>query len=132
MNRKAARLRSLAACAILLLTVAMTTSAHHSNAMFDSQKTVTLTGTVKEFRWTNPHCWIQLLVPKNGVNEEWSVEMGSTTQLFRSGWRPRTIKEGDKLEVVVHPLRDGTLGALFLSAQGPAGIPGKTSASSTP
>jgi hypothetical protein len=99
--------------------------------MFDSQKTITLTGTVKEFRWINPHCWIQLLVLRNGVNEEWSVEMGSTTQLFRSGWRPSTIKQGDPLEVVVHPLRNGTLGALFMSAQGPAGALGKPNTSTT-
>jgi hypothetical protein len=132
MIRKAARLQTLAACATLLLTATMAASAHHSNAMFDSQKTITLTGAVKEFRWTNPHCWIQLLVPKNGVNEEWSVEMGSTTQLFRSGWRPGTIKAGDKLDVTVHPLRDGSLGALFLSAQGPDGALVKPKPSSAP
>jgi hypothetical protein len=91
--------------------------------MFDAQKTITLRGTVKDFRWGNPHCWIQLLVPKNGVDEEWSVEMGSTTQLYRSGWRPRTLQGGNQVTVVVHPLRDGTPGAQFLSAQGPDGAP---------
>ena len=98
-------------------------AAHHSGAMFDAQKSITLHGTVKDFRWGNPHCWIQLLVPKDGVDQEWSVEMGSTTQLYRSGWRPRTLRDGDKVTVVVHPLRDGTSGAQFVSAQGPDGAP---------
>jgi hypothetical protein len=98
-------------------------AAHHSGAMFDDQKAVTLHGTVKEFRWGNPHCWIQLLVPKDGVDQEWSVEMGSTMQLYRSGWRPHTLQGGEKVTVVVHPLRDGTPGAQFVSAQGKDGSP---------
>jgi hypothetical protein len=101
--------------------------------MFDAQKTITLQGSVKDFRWGNPHSWIQLLVPKDGVDQEWSIEMGSTTQLFRSGWRPRTLQNGDKIIVVVHPLRDGTAGAQFLSAQGSDGAAlGKTTSSSAP
>jgi Family of unknown function (DUF6152) len=107
--------------------------AHHSGAMFDAQKTMTLQGTVKDFRWGNPHCWIQLLVPRNGVNEEWSIEMGSTTQLYRSGWRPRTLQDGDKVAVVVHPLRNGSAGAQFLSALAADGAPlGKARTGSAP
>jgi hypothetical protein len=117
---------------VTLLAVA-SASAHHSGAMFDAQKTITLRGTVKDFRWGNPHCWIQLLVPKDGVDQEWSVEMGSTTQLYRSGWRPRTLHDGDKITVVAHPLRDGMPGAQFLSAQGPDGAPlGKARAGGAP
>jgi Family of unknown function (DUF6152) len=100
--------------------------------MFDAQKTITLQGSVKDFRWGNPHSWIQLLVPKDGVNEEWSIEMGSTTQLYRSGWRPRTLQNGDKITVIVHPLRDGTPGAMFLSAQGSDGTALGKATSSAP
>jgi len=107
----------------LLLAAIAPVHAHHSGAMFDAQKTLTLQGTVKAFQWSNPHCWIQLLVPKDGGTEEWSVEMGSTTELYRSGWRPRTLQAGEKLTVVVHPMRDGSPGAQFLSATGPDGAP---------
>jgi hypothetical protein len=116
-------LRSCLAACVLLLVAAQPAGAHHSGAMFDAQQTITLHGTVKEFRWGNPHCWIQLFVPKNGVDEEWSIEMGSTMQLYRSGWRPLTLKDRDKITVVVHPLRDGTPGAQFVSAQGSDGTP---------
>jgi hypothetical protein len=121
------------AIGVVALLAFASASAHHSGAMFDAQTTITLHGTVKDFRWGNPHCWIQLLVSKDGVDQEWSVEMGSTTQLYRSGWRPRTLKDGDKVTVLVHPLRDGTPGAQFLSAQGPGGAPlGKAKGDSTP
>jgi hypothetical protein len=93
--------------------------AHHSGAMFDTQKSVTLIGTVRLFQWANPHCWIQVFAPAaDGKMVEWSVEMGSTTELYRSGWRPHTLQPGQKISVVVHPARDGSPGAAFVSATG--------------
>jgi hypothetical protein len=109
-----------------LALVAVSTAAHHSAAMFDSTKSVTLTGTVKEFQWTNPHCWIQLLVPAaddGSKTEEWSIEMASPVQVLQGGWKPRTLKPGDKITVVVHPTRDGTHGGNFVSALSAAGEP---------
>jgi hypothetical protein len=107
------------------LTVAsLPVAAHHSGAMFDDGKSVTLTGTVKEFQWTNPHCWIQVLVPGAAgpsAAVEWSVEMGAPFELFRTGLRPKTIKPGDRITVVVHPMRDGTPAGLFVSATGSDG-----------
>ncbi|HWG29889.1 MAG TPA: DUF6152 family protein [Steroidobacteraceae bacterium] len=109
----------LAACA---LAAAGAVRAHHSGAMFDTQKLVTLTGTVRLFQWANPHCWIQLYAPAlDGKMVEWSVEMGSTTELYRSGWRPHTLQAGQKISVVVHPARDGSPGAAFVSATGEDG-----------
>jgi hypothetical protein len=98
-------------------------AAHHSGAMFDNDKSVTLKGSVKDFQWTNPHCWIQLTVAgANGAPEEWSVEMGAPLQLFQHGWRPGTLKPGDEIEVVIHPTRDTTLKAgVFVSATGAGG-----------
>jgi hypothetical protein len=100
-----------------------TAIAHHSGAMFDSARTVSLQGTVKAFQWTNPHSFIQILVegPKGAV--EWSVEMGSPSQLYRSGWRPSSIRVGEKLTVVINPLRDGTNGGVFVSATAADGQP---------
>ena len=106
--------RPLAGLAAALL--AWPALAHHSGAIFDDTKSLILVGTVNEFQWTNPHCWIQLLVPGSGPAVEWSIEMGSPSVMFRSGWKPHTLKAGEKLTVTVHPMRDGSNGALFVSA----------------
>ncbi len=116
------RARSLKRAQLIgLLLAACPVFAHHSGAMFEGQKTLALQGTVKNFQWSNPHCWIQLLVPGPEAAGEWSIEMGSTTQLFRSGWRPGTLQAGQTVMVLVHPARDGSLGGLFVSAAGPDG-----------
>ena len=97
--------------------------AHHSAAIFDDQKSITLVGTVKSFQWTNPHCWIQVLVPGEPDAVEWSVEMGSPSQLYNSGWKPKTIKPGERITVKVHPSRDGKSAGLFISATNADGKP---------
>jgi hypothetical protein len=95
-------------CAALL---ADTASAHHSFAMFDNQKDVTIEGTVKSFQWTNPHTWIQLMVKDaNGNEAEWSIEGQSPNGLVRQGWQKLSLKAGDHAVVVIHPLKDGTTG----------------------
>ena len=113
-------------CVLALLSLAtFPVLAHHSGAMFDDKTSITLSGTVKEFQWTNPHCWIQVAVPpeQGGEAVEWSVEMGAPFEVFRTGLRPRTIKPGDRITVIVHPMRDGTRAGLFVSATGPDGKP---------
>ena len=98
--------------------------AHHSFTMFDQSKTVTLRGTVKDFRWSNPHVFIQLLVKNEGGNdEEWSIEMTSPEHLARDGWRPGTLKSGDKVTLNIHPLHDNAKGGQYLSGMGPSGAP---------
>jgi hypothetical protein len=97
--------------------------AHHSAAIFDHEKQVTLSGTVKEFQFTNPHCWIQLLVSAGDGTAEWSIEMGSPAHLIRSGWKRNTLKPGDKITVLVNPLREGANGGGFVSAIGVDGNP---------
>jgi hypothetical protein len=86
--------------------------AHHSFAMFDNTKNVTLDGTVKEFQWGNPHSWVILTVvdPTSGKTVDWSIETGSITGLFRTGWNKDTAKPGDKAVAVIHPLKDGRAG----------------------
>jgi hypothetical protein len=92
-------------------------SAHHSAAMFDYPKVLTLAGTVREFQFNNPHCYIQLLVTDaTGGVTEWSIEMGAPTHLFRAGWKPNTLKVGDKISVTLTPLRNGGNGGEFKSA----------------
>jgi hypothetical protein len=92
--------------------------AHHSPAMFDGSKQLTLTGKVRLFQWTNPHSYIQLIVkPESGPEQEWSLEMGANVYLYNLGWRPSTVKAGDTLTVTVVPLRSGAPGGLLVEAQ---------------
>ena len=114
---------------LLLSFAVMQAFGHHSGAMFDDRKSLTLSGTVNAFQWTNPHCWIQVLVPGQTGSVEWSVEMGSPSQLLRGGWKPRTLQVGEAIIVVVHPMRDGSHGALFVSATRGDGSPIADSAS---
>jgi hypothetical protein len=85
--------------------------AHHSFAMFDQDKEVKLVGTIKEVQWTNPHIWVQVLV-KNPAGEavEWSVEGGSPNGLSRQGWKRTSLNAGDPVEMIIHPLKDGSNG----------------------
>lgn len=107
---------------IAVLLTAMPAIAHHSGAMFDAEKMVTLSGTVKEFQWTNPHCWIQVLVPAASGTAEWSVEMASPLEVYRAGWKRDTIKSGDKIVVTIHPVRDGSRGGLLVSVASINGV----------
>jgi hypothetical protein len=96
--------------------------AHHSFAMFDRDKEVTLTGVVTEFQWTNPHAFIEIDVPKEGGGtEHWSIEMNSPNNLQRQGWKSTLLKPGDKVSVTLNPLRDGKKGGLFVSVVLPDG-----------
>jgi hypothetical protein len=112
--------------AIILLAAVASSSlglAHHSQAMFDTSRRLTLSGTVREFQFSNPHCYIQVLVPVPGETStiEWSVEMGAPTHLLRAGIYPDTLKPGEKITVVIIPLRDGGKGGHYVSATGPDG-----------
>jgi hypothetical protein len=116
------RVLNLALIAIAAVLTASSALAHHSFAMFDQSKSVTLHGTVKDFRWNNPHVFIQLLVKtEGGSEEEWSIEMTSPEHLVRVGWKPGTLKPGDDVTLVIHPMRDGSKGGQYLSGTGPDG-----------
>lgn len=107
---------------VAALLCALPVCAHHSQAMFDPDQKLTLSGTVKEFQFTNPHCYIQLLVATEGSGtEEWSIELGAPAHLLRGGWKPKTLKPGDKITVVINPLRDGSKGGHYQSATGADG-----------
>ena len=96
--------------------------AHHSGAMFEPVKSIEFAGTVKEFQWTNPHSWLQILKPnEQGVEEEWSLELGPLVGLARAGWKPRTLQPGDKVKVSFHPMRDGSRGGRLISVTLPDG-----------
>ncbi len=96
--------------------------AHHSGAMFDRSRQVTLAGTVKEFSWVNPHSSFAVEVAKpDGSTELWGVEMNSPNNLVREGWTRTTLRPGDKVSAVVNPLRDGKPGGLYVGITLPSG-----------
>ena len=111
----------------LAALIAGTSFAHHSVAMWDSSKTLRLAGTVRQFQWTNPHCFIQLLVSPvgsaNSGTQEWSIEMAAPFQVRQGGWKPGTLKPGDHIQVTVHPARDGSPAGDFISAVAMDGRP---------
>ena len=114
--------RSLSAALVLVVALAASMAAHHSPVMFDRTVTKTIVGTVVKFTWTNPHSAIQLDVPnESGGVDRWGVELGSPQSMARNGWRSNIIKAGDKVTVVVNPLKSGEFGGIFVSLTLPDG-----------
>lgn len=112
----------LALLSALLIALATPVLAHHSFAMFDREKEMVLVGTVHDFQWTNPHSWIELDVSNAaGGVDKWSLECNSPNNLTRQGWHSSSLKPGDKVSVVVWPLRNGEKGGLFISLKFPDG-----------
>jgi hypothetical protein len=109
--------RSFVTCAgALMLLVAGTALAHHSPILFDRSRKITLVGTIAEFAWMNPHASIQIDVPKpGGPPERWGVEMNSRNNLVKDGWKSTLVKTGDKVTIVVYPLRSGARSGIFVS-----------------
>jgi hypothetical protein len=96
--------------------------AHHSTAMFDMQHTVTIKGTVTQFDWTNPHTFIFMDVAStSGEVEHWGIEGMSPNYLDRNGWTRHTLKPGDKIDMEIHPLKDGRKGGFCSSVTFPDG-----------
>jgi len=113
------RVKPLLIAMMLSVAADMPAHAHHSFAMFDFNNTRTLTATVKEFRWTNPH--VVLVVeasPQPGAPvEAWSMELTSPGNLTRGGWTRHAFKPGDRIELQFNPLRDGQHGGAFREAK---------------
>jgi hypothetical protein len=118
MNMKVVSLTALVAAAFTAPAVA-----HHSFAMFDAEKTVTLQGTVKEFEWVNPHSWLRVMVndEKTGKPVLWAIELSSPGRLVTMGMRSDSVKAGDAVSVTIHPMKDGARGGQFIQAVLPGG-----------
>jgi exosome complex RNA-binding protein Csl4 len=102
--------------AALALAVASPALSHHSHAMFDHAKEVTVTGTVTEFAYRNPHVLLYLDV-KNDTGEtvKYEIEMSNISNTVRRGIRPATFKPGDVVTAKVHPLKDGRAGGNYVT-----------------
>ena len=107
------RFQLAAAAALVMASLSAGAAAHHSFAMFDMAKEVTVKGTVKKFQWTNPHAYIQLVAKDASGNDvEYSLEMGAPMYLYARGWRPSTLKAGMEINVTLNPLRNGKPGGV--------------------
>lgn len=111
-------LRSKVCCAALIAAgifgAASPVLAHHSFTMFDMTKRLTLVGTVTSFQWTNPHSYIEIDVPdEKGTVKHWSIELGSPSILMQSGWKFNIIKPGEKLTLIINPLKSGQAGGFL-------------------
>jgi hypothetical protein len=104
--------------AAVLGTAASIAAAHHSFAMFDQTKQVTVIGQVAEIQWTNPHVWVFLDgAPAGGKKQHWGVEFTSKVHLTRRNFTPEMIKPGDNVEITVNPYRDGKPGGRFVAVK---------------
>jgi hypothetical protein len=145
MNIKKFRIFSLVLGASLI--IGLPVQAHHSTAAFDETTVFKITGTIKQFRWINPHSSFKIEGDAEGDHPDglWTVEMTAANALIRQGWKRSTIKEGDQVTVFVNPLRnaitlnDGSQGSLYVgiilqdgSSLGRVdGKPGRTDAAGT-
>jgi hypothetical protein len=90
--------------------------AHHSTAMFDRDKRVTLQGTVKEFEYTNPHSWLKIVVPgPDGKMNEWGFEAEGPSTLLRAGIKAKSFMPGEAVTVIGNPMKDGRFAGALIS-----------------
>jgi hypothetical protein len=119
----ALRLPLIAAALAAPLALAAPAGAHHSSAMFDASVELPLAGTVREFRWSNPHAWIELdVADESGAHVMWAIESQPPNMLVRRGWTRSSLKAGDEVTVVVNPLKDGQPGGSLVSVTLPDGV----------
>ena len=83
-------------------------SAHHGGAAYDTEKRITLKGTVVQWIWANPHCVLQLDVADDGGQVvHWGIESENPSALIKLGWTRQSLKAGDQISVTVMPVKNG-------------------------
>lgn len=103
--------------ALALIAVGVPAVAHHSSAMFDDKKEITVTGVVKEFQYTNPHSWMLVDVKgPDGKVTTWGFESEGPSTLQRAGIRKTDLVPGTPVTVTGHPMRDGRPAASWIKA----------------
>jgi hypothetical protein len=107
---------------LIALCIAGSAFAHHSAAGIDQTKSVTNEGIVREFKWANPHSWLEIEVKDSkGATQIWNLEMNPPSFLVRAGWKSTTVKAGDKIKFSARPFKNGDPGGLFQSITLPDG-----------
>lgn len=115
------RLRNTGWMALALLSMSGMADAHHSAAMFDHDKIVTLQGTIKSFEWTNPHVWVWLVVSGPDGDRTWGIEANDPSGMSRIGWNHRVLVPGDKVGIDINPRKDGQLSGILVQVRFPDG-----------
>ncbi|HTM81599.1 DUF6152 family protein [Asticcacaulis sp.] len=130
LKKSQTRMRRMAAVAIIAMASVATAVAglapvpalaHHSFAGFDKSRKVTVKGVVKQWQFTNPHSWLQVVVQESGRDVEYSIEGPSVNTLARRGWGRSTFKVGDQVSVTIYPSISGQKSGAFLTATLPNG-----------
>jgi hypothetical protein len=118
MRKSVARLQLGAALALglaALIWVALPAVAHHSGAMFEATKTITIKGVVKVFEYTNPHSWLWVTVTNDDeTTTDWGFEAEGPSTLYRAGIKKSDLKPGDKVTVTGRPMKDGRPAAAWV------------------
>ena len=102
---------------VVLSFVSLSSMAHHSGSMFEEKKTITLTGVIKEFQYTNPHSWLIIDVTgDDGKVTSWGFEAEGPSTLLRAGIKKSDFKPGTTITMTARPMRDGRPAGYWVSA----------------
>lgn len=115
--------RKLAVPALMVASIGLA-HAHHTYAMFDGSRSLTVHGTIAKVEWSNPHVfvWMYVLSPSTPSRYDlYAFESGSIGELTRLGWSDTALRAGDKVTIEYHPLRDGRKGGHLTTATTPDG-----------
>lgn len=104
------------------MCLAAPVTAHHSQAMYDASKLVTLSGVVTKFSMVNPHTLIYFEATVDGKKESWKLETDSAVSMMRKGWKRDQFREGDMITVSFHPMRNGEPDGFLREITGPDGV----------
>jgi hypothetical protein len=114
MHRRDLR-RDLVAVTFFFLAAIASVAGHHSFAVFDHSQTVTVTGVVTKYQWTNPHGFLEVdYRGSDGTTKHYTIELTSINMLTRAGWTSRSLKAGEMVKAIVAPLLSGEPGGLLL------------------
>ena len=116
------KIPAFGAAAAVAIALALPAAAHHSTAAFDNSRVVKIEGTIKQFRWINPHASIKIegVTAGDAPDGLWTVEMTAPNVLINEGWTRTALQVGDKVTMFVNPLRnqvvlnDGSTGSLYV------------------
>lgn len=94
--------------AVCFLAVSVPLSAHHGAAGYNMDKELVMKGTVTDWLWANPHCFLKYDTTDDaGALSHWAVEVSNPTDMTKRGWSKRSLKPGDEVTVTVRPAKNG-------------------------
>jgi hypothetical protein len=114
--------KTICLSALGIFMLSFSAVAHHTAENLNFDQTIELSGTVKEFQWTNPYTVLLLEVTgDDGTAKEWLLDLNSPGSLSRHGWNEATLEPGDQVTVTIYPLKQDMPGGRALSVELPDG-----------